>query len=95
MKKYSELLRKQIEVIVALNTLFYIADIENIDEKDMERFFRIAERTNGEYMIIFALKNGVAGRKYRYAEIGRLLGKKRSVIRKKYKKCEEAIMEGK
>ncbi|MGB4644541.1 MAG: hypothetical protein WBH76_01420 [Dictyoglomaceae bacterium] len=93
MKKYSELLRKQIEVIGALNTLFYIADIE-IDEKDMERFFRIAERTNGEYMIIFALKNGVGGRKYRYAEIGRLLGKKRSVIRKKYKKCEEAIMEG-
>lgn len=46
-------------------------------------------------MIIFALKNGVAGRKYRYAEIGRLLGKKRSVIRRKYKKCEEALMEGK
>ena len=95
MKKYSELVRKQIKVIGALNTLFYIADVGNIDEKNMEKLFRIAERTNGEYMIIFALRTGIAGRKYRYAEIGRLLGKKRSVIRKKYKRCEEAIKEGK
>jgi hypothetical protein len=91
MKKYSELIRKQIKIIGALNTLFYIADVKNIKEDDIKKLFKIAEKTNCEYMLIYAMREGVTGKKYRYSEIGRILGKKRCVIRKKYQRCKSLI----
>jgi len=53
---------------------------------EKQKLFKIAEiLQKEEYFIIFVMHNGLWGqKKYSYAEIGRFLGKKRAVIRKKY-----------
>ena len=91
MKKYSDLVMKQNKIIMAINILYYISDVKEITDEDIKNLFRIAEKTNCEYMLIYALREGITGEKYKYSEIGRILGKKRSVIRKKYKRCKNII----
>lgn len=91
MLAFSELLKKQERAGLALRLLYDIVEIQQLPEEIEKYLFRIAEKTNPEYLVIFALRSGMLGYRYTYANIGRLLGKKRCVVRKKYLNCLQII----
>ncbi len=92
MQTFEELLEKQKRTKLSLILLYDLLEV-SIPEEEERYLFRVAEHTNPEYLIIFALREGFGGKKYTYAQIGRLLGKKRCVIRKKYLNCKRKIAE--
>lgn len=83
MRTFDELLKEQEEIKRVLDLLEEILAPPVMDIKEL---FKIAERLKKrEYFVIYVLHEGLwDGRKYTYSEIGRLLGKKRVVVRKKF-----------